>query len=177
MKTEQYLKQVAEDQREVDDFYNGRLKLIQKRIDNNKNKVKKLKKEEDDLIKEIDELKEDIEKIKNNAGNHVDNNLDYRLKNFGLERKIFNKENEIQRLEKELEWKRKMNNIEIQFLKDKNDSYVNDYEKLYNEKREIDTAIIYGVLGQQVTDIGGIMNANELKNENDQIFENLRKEN
>ena len=173
----EYLKQVAEDQREVDDFYNDRLKLIQKRIDSNKNKVKQLKEEEEDMIKRIEELRKDIDDIKNNEGNHVDNNLDYRLKNFGLERKIFNKENEIQKLEKELEWKRKMNNIEIQFLKDKNDSYVNDYEKLYNEKSEIDRAIIYGVLGQKVTNIGDVMNANDLKNENDQIFENLRKEN
>ena len=174
---EKYLKQVAEDQREVDDFYNDRLKLIQKKIDKNKNQVKKLKKEEDDLIKEIDELKEDIEKIKNDERNHVNNNLDYRLKNFGLERKIFKKENEIQRLEKELEWKRKMNDIEIQFLKDKNDSFLIEYEKLYNEKGEIDKAIIYEVMGQKVTNIGDVMNANELKNENDQIFENLRKEN
>ena len=175
MKTD--LEQVAKDQREVDNFYNDRLKLIQKRIDSNKNKVKQLKKEEEDMIKRIEELRKDIDDIKNNKENHVDNNLDYRLKNFGLERKIFNKENEIQKLEKELEWKRKMNDIEIQFLKDKNDSYVNDYEKLYNEKSEIDKAIIYGVLGLQVTNIGDVMNANDLKNENDQIFENLRKEN
>ena len=43
MRTAEYLKKVAEDQREVDDFYNDRLKLIQRRIDDNKEKVMKLK--------------------------------------------------------------------------------------------------------------------------------------
>ena len=177
MRTAEYLKKVAEDQRAVDDFYNDRLKLIQRRIDDNKEKVMKLKEEEEKMIKKIEKLRKDIEDIKNNESNHYDNNLEFRLKNFGLERKIFNKENEIQKLEKELEWKRKMNEIEIQFLKDKNDSYVNDYEKLYNEKAEIDNAIIKDVLKAKITDVGEVMTANELKNENDQIFENLRKEN
>ena len=41
----------------------------------------------------------------------------------------------------------------------------------------IDNAIIKDVLKAKITDVGEVMTANELKNENDQIFENLRKEN
>ena len=177
MDKEANLKQVRKDQEEVDEVYNEHLRTIEKRIRKNKEKVEELKKEEDDIIKKIEKLESDINEIKNNDKNHVDNNLKFGLKNFGIERKIFDKENEIQKLKKELEWKIKMDDIEIQFLKDKNDSFVKDYEKLYNEKAEIDHAIIVEVLKEGVSNIGEIISANELKNENDKIFENLRKEN
>ena len=177
MDNQAYLEQVAKDQRAVDDFYNESLKTLEERIRKNTDKVEKLRNEEEEMIETIEKLRKEINDINNDEGNHVENNKNFRLKNFSLEKKIFDKENLIKKLEKELEWKKKMNAIEIQFLKDKNDSIVNDYEKLYNEKAEIDNAIIVGVLRQEITKIGDIINAKELKNENDQIFRNLQKGN
>ena len=177
MDNQAYLAQVAKDQRAVDDFYNESLKTLEERIRKNTDKVEKLRNEEEEMIETIEKLRKEIDDINNDEGNHVENNKNFRLKNFSLEKKIFDKENLIKKLEKELEWKKKMNAIEIQFLKDKNDSIVNDYEKLYNEKAEIDNAIIVGVLRQEITKIGDIINAKELKNENDQIFRNLQKGN
>ena len=172
-----YLEQVAKDQRAVDDFYNESLKTLEERIRKNTDKVEKLRNEEEEMIETIEKLRKEIDDINNDEGNHVENNKNFRLKNFSLEKKIFDKENLIKKLKKELEWKKKMNAIEIQFLKDKNDSIVNDYEKLYNEREEIDKAIIVGVLRQEIAKIGDVINAKELRNENDNIFKNLQKGN
>ena len=172
-----YLEQVAKDQRAVDDFYNESLKTLEERIRKNTDKVEKLRNEEEEMIETIEKLRKEIDDINNDERNHVENNKNFRLKNFSLEKKIFDKENLIKKLEKELEWKKKMNAIEIQFLKDKNDSIVNDYEKLYNEREEIDKAIIVGVLRQEIAKIGDVINAKELRNENDNIFKNLQKGN
>ena len=177
MDNQAYLEKVAKDQRAVDNFYDESLKTLEDRIRKNAEKVEKLRKEEEEMVETIEKLRKEIDDINNDERNHVENNKKFRLKNFSLEKKIFDKENQIKKLEKELEWKKKMNAIEIQFLKDKNDSIVNDYEKLYNEKAEIDNAIIVGVLRQEITKIGDIINAKELKNENDQIFRNLQKGN
>ena len=177
MDNQAYLEQVAKDQRAVDDFYNESLKTLEERIRKNTDKVEKLRNEEEEMIETIEKLRKEIDDINNDEGNHVENNKNFRLKNFSLEKKIFDKENLIKKLKKELEWKKKMNAIEIQFLKDKNDSIVNDYEKLYNEREEIDKAIIVGVLRQEIAKIGDVINAKELRNENDNIFRNLQKGN
>ena len=177
MDNQAYLEQVAKDQRAVDDFYNESLKTLEERIRKNTDKVEKLRNEEEEMIETIEKLRKEIDDINNDEGNHVENNKNFRLKNFSLEKKIFDKENLIKKLKKELEWKKKMNAIEIQFLKDKNDSIVNDYEKLYNEREEIDKAIIVGVLRQEIAKIGDVINAKELRNENDNIFKNLQKGN
>ena len=177
MDNQAFLEQVAKDQRAVDDFYNESLKTLEERIRKNTDKVEKLRNEEEEMIETIEKLRKEIDDINNDEGNHVENNKNFRLKNFSLEKKIFDKENLIKKLKKELEWKKKMNAIEIQFLKDKNDSIVNDYEKLYNEREEIDKAIIVGVLRQEIAKIGDVINAKELRNENDNIFRNLQKGN
>ena len=177
MDNQAFLEQVAKDQRAVDDFYNESLKTLEERIRKNTDKVEKLRNEEEEMIETIEKLRKEIDDINNDEGNHVENNKNFRLKNFSLEKKIFDKENLIKKLKKELEWKKKMNAIEIQFLKDKNDSIVNDYEKLYNEREEIDKAIIVGVLRQEIAKIGDVINAKELRNENDNIFKNLQKGN
>ena len=101
----------------------------------------------------------------------------YIVKNFGLEREIFNKGNEIKRLEKELEWKKKMDEIEIKFLKDKNDGLVQDYEKLYNEKTKINEAIIIEILKDRINKYGDIKAAIDIRKENDSLFANLLNEN
>ena len=116
MDNQAFLEQVAKDQRAVDDFYNESLKTLEERIRKNTDKVEKLRNEEEEMIETIEKLRKEIDDINNDEGNHVENNKNFRLKNFSLEKKIFDKENLIKKLEKELEWKKKMNAIEIQFI-------------------------------------------------------------
>ena len=72
-----------------------------------------------------------------------------------------------------------MNETEFNYIKQKSQNFLDDYEKLYNEKLEIDKAIIKGVLGKDLQDfIGIVKSTQELKSENDKIFErNLKKNN
>ena len=168
---------IYKDYQYVDKFYNESLKRLEQKINDNKEKVENIKKEEENMMIQIKNLEQEKNDINNKESNHVQNNLNFRLKNFSLERKIFNKENEIKRLTKELEWKKKMDEIEIKFLKEKNDSFVQDYEKLYNEKTKISEAIVAEVLKLQVSKIGDIIAANEIRKENDLIFANLINEN
>ena len=177
MINEAELKQVKKNYIEVDEFYKERLEKIENKIKENKQKVENIKQEQQNMISNIEKIENEIKDINGKESNHVNGNLKFRLKNFGLEREIFNKGNEIKRLEKELEWKKKMDEIEIKFLKDKNDGLVQDYEKLYNEKTKINEAIIIEILKDRINKYGDIKAAIDIRKENDSLFANLLNEN
>ena len=67
---------------------------------------------------------------------------------------------------------KEMNQSEFEYIKAKNDKVMEDYDKLYNEKEEIDKAIIGQILKEDINKmIGKVMSAQELKKENDKIFQ------
>ena len=166
------LQEVEQTQRKVDDFYKEWLEHIRNKIDKNKNTVKRIGGKERKLKQEIEDKEEKIKEIYNDDNNYVNRNKQNRLKSFGLEKDIFDYENKINELKQKLEWHYKKNETRIKYLKEENDRLMKEYEKIYNEKAEIDDAIIKGVLGKDV-DIGDIMAAKELKEENDDLFKKL----
>ena len=166
------LQEVEQTQRKVDDFYKEWLEHIRKKIEKNKNTVKRIGGKERKLKQEIEDKEEKIKEIYNDDDNYVNRNKQNRLKSFGLEKDIFDYENKINELKQKLEWHYKKNETRIKYLKEENDRLMKEYEKIYNEKAEIDDAIIKGVLGKDV-DIGDIMAAKELKEENDVLFTKL----
>ena len=130
--------------------------------------------EEMGLKNKIEELKRRIKEINDDPSNYVNKKIETkRLKNFNLEKKIFDYEKNIEKLKRELDWMRKMNDNEIKFIKEDCKKILAEYDKLYNEKMQIDDAIIQGVLGKAAsTYIGDVINAQKLEEENDQIFKN-----
>ena len=166
------LQEVEQTQIKVDDFYKEWLEHIRNKIDKNKNTVKRIGGKERKLKQEIEDKEEKIKEIYNDDNNYVNRNKQNRLKSFGLEKDIFDYENKINELKQKLEWHYKKNETRIKYLKEENDRLMKEYEKIYNEKAEIDDAIIKGVLGKDV-DIGDIMAAKELKEENDVLFTKL----
>ena len=166
------LQEVEQTQIKVDDFYKEWLEHIRKKIEKNKNTVKRIGGKERKLKQEIEDKEEKIKEIYNDDNNYVNRNKQNRLKSFGLEKDIFDYENKINELKQKLEWHYKKNETRIKYLKEENDRLMKEYEKIYNEKAEIDDAIIKGVLGKDV-DIGDIMAAKELKEENDVLFTKL----
>ena len=166
------LQEVEQTQIKVDDFYKEWLEHIRKKIEKNKNTVKRIGGKERKLKQEIEDKEEKIKEIYNDDDNYVNRNKQNRLKSFGLEKDIFDYENKINELKQKLEWHYKKNETRIKYLKEENDRLMKEYEKIYNEKAEIDDAIIKGVLGKDV-DIGDIMAAKELKEENDVLFTKL----
>ena len=170
----QMKKQLEEDRKEVNKFYEKALENILKKNNDNLKEVKRLEGLAKNIEKEIDNLKKEKDDIMNNQSNHVNGEIKNRLKNFGLEKDIFDIENKIKKLEKKLELQNRINEIEIADLKEKNKNYWKEYDKYYNEHKQIDEAMFTQFLGMQI-DLGGIKSAEEIKKQNDDVFANLMK--
>ena len=92
--------------------------------------------------------------------------------------KIFYYENEIEKLKLKLDWTKQINQIEKDYLKRKYDLIMEKYEKLYQEKLQIDKDIDVAVCGEAISkNLGGIIAANELQEENDRMYQNVMNNN
>ena len=166
---------LAKDQEKVDAFYNEKLKSLLNERDKNINKAKIMRASENEIKKQIEETEINIKNIKDDPDNYVNKQKELnRLKNFNLERKIYDYEKKLESLNRNLEWMRKMHDIELKYLKEKTDNIMKEYNKLSKEKEEIDKAITAGVLGLSIIkNVGGVISAKKLQEENDEIFKNI----
>ena len=166
---------LAKDQEKVDEFYNEKLKSLLDERDKNINKAKIMRASENEIKKQIEETEINIKNIKDDPDNYVNNQKELnRLKNFNLERKIYDYEKKLESLNRNLEWMRRMHDIELKYLKEKTDNIMKEFNKLSKEKEEIDKAITTGVLGLSIIkNAGGVIHAKELQEENDEIFKNI----
>ena len=176
---ELFRKDLEKNQEKVDAFYNKALDSLKNKNKKNRDLVEKLDNEEQKIRDKIEEIENRIQIIKKDKSNYINENMQNRFKSFSIEKTIYDYENDIKKLKRELEWLEKMNETEFNYIKKKSENFLEDYEKLYNEKLEIDKAIIKGVLGKDLQDfIGIVKSTQELKSENDKIFErNLKKNN
>ena len=166
--------QIMKDLETVDNFYRNALKDIENKIEKNQDSAKYFQGQEDKITEQIDKLESEKNEINNKPSNHVNDNVANRLKNFNLEINIFNIENDIKKLKNDLELQRRINEIEIDYLKEKNEKLEKDYEKYYEEKKIIDDAIFIHLLGNEIN-IGAIKGADEIKKENDMVFKRVLK--
>ena len=166
---------LAKDQEKVDAFYNEKLKSLLDERGKNVNKAKIMRASENEIKKQIEETEINIKKIKDDPDNYVNQKKELnRLKNFNLERKIYDYEKKLESLNRNLEWMRRMHDIELKYLKEKTDNIMKEYNKLSKEKEEIDKAITAGVLGLSIIkNAGGVISAKKLQEENDEIFKNI----
>ena len=172
MNMETLKKEIKKNQSVVDNFYEKALNSLEEKNKENKKKVKNMNKEEQRIENEIKNKKEEIKKIMDNESNYINGNPKNRFKDFDIEKKIYDYENKIKKLERELKWTKDMNQSEYDYIKAKNDKVIEDYDKLYSEKEEIDKAIIGQILKEDIDKmIGKVMSAQELKEENDKIFQ------
>ena len=172
MDIETLKKEIKKNQSVVDNFYEKALKSLEEKNKENIKKVENMDKEEQNINKKIEDKKKEIEKIKENLSNYINGDKKNRFKDFKIEKEIYDYENEIKKLQRELDWMKEMNQSEFEYIKAKNDKVMEDYDKLYNEKEEIDKAIIGQILKEDINImIGKVMSAQELKGENDKIFQ------
>ena len=168
---------VRNNKRKVDNTYKKALNKLKENCDANVDRMKELKGKEAEIKDKIKEYEDKIKGIKDNPINYVNGEIETnRLKSFGLEKDIFDYETNIEILKRNLEWKKKKNEIELQFLKNKCEDILDEYSKLYEELDKINNAITVGVLGEASAEkYGEIMSAKQFKEENDEIFKNLLK--
>ena len=88
--------------------------------------------------------------------------------------KIFYYENEIEKLKLKLDWTKQINQIEKDYLKRKYDLIMKKYDKLYQEKLQIDNDIDVAVFGEDIIkDFVVIITAKELQEENDKMYQTV----
>ena len=166
---------VRSNKRKVENTYKKALNKLKENCDTNIDKMKELKGKEAEIKDKIIDYENKIKAIKDNDINYVNGEkTTNRLKSIGLEKVVFDYETNIEILKRNLEWKKKKNEIELQFLKKKCEDILDEYSKLYEELDKINNNITVGVLGEASAEkYGEIISAKKLKEENDQIFKNL----
>ena len=166
---------VRSNKRKVENTYKKALNKLKENCDTNIDKMKELKGKEAEIKDKIIDYENKIKAIRDNDINYVNGEkATNRLKSIGLEKVVFDYETNIEILKRNLEWKKKKNEIELQFLKKKCEDILDEYSKLYEELDKINNNITVGVLGEASAEkYGDIINAKRFKEENDQIFKNL----
>ena len=92
--------------------------------------------------------------------------------------KIFYYENEIEKLKLKLDWTKQINKIEKDYLKRKYNLILEKYDKLYQEKLQIDKDIDVTICGEAISKkLGDIISAKELREENDKMYQNVMNNN
>ena len=157
----------------VNQFYKDEFDKLNKKSKQCLNDIFNLKSKEREIENKINEYEDEIKKIKDDQSNHVNNNPQNRLKD-SLVNKIFYYENEIEKLKLKLDWTKQINQIEKDYLKRKYDLIMKKYDKLYQEKLQIDNDIDVAVFGEDIIkDFVVIITAKELQEENDKMFQNV----
>ena len=157
----------------VNQFYKEEFDKLNKKSKQCLNDIFNLKSKEREIENEINKYELEIKKIKDDQSNHVNNNPQNRLKD-SLVNKIFYYENEIEKLKLKLDWTKQINQIEKDYLKRKYELIMKKYDKLYQEKLQIDNDIDVAVFGEDIkTKLGDIIAAKELEEENDRMNQNV----
>ena len=165
--------EVKRNKKAVNQFYKDEFDKLNKKSKQYLNDIFNLKSKEREIENKINEYEDEIKKIKDDQSNHVNNNPQNRLKD-SLVNKIFYYENEIEKLKLKLDWTKQINQIEKDYLKRKYDLIMKKYDKLYQEKLQIDNDIDVAVFGEDIIkDFVVIITAKELQEENDKMFQNV----
>ena len=167
------IEEVKRNKKVVNQFYKEEFDKLNKKSKQYLNDIFNLKSKEREIANEINKYELEIKKIKDDQSNHVNNNPQNRLKD-SLVNKIFDYENEIEKLKLKLDWTKQINQIEKDYLKRKYDLIMKKYDKLYQEKLQIDNDIDVAVCGEAIShNLGGIIAAKELQEENDKMYQNV----
>ena len=167
------IEDVKRNKKAVNQFYKDEFDKLNKKSKQYLNDIFNLKSKEREIANEINKYELEIKKIKDDQSNHVNNNLQNRLKD-SLVNKIFDYENEIEKLKLKLDWTKQINKIEKDYLKQKYDLIMKKYDKLYQEKLQIDNDIDVAVFGEDISkNLGVIITAKELQEENDKMYQNV----
>ena len=171
------IKEVKRNKKAVNQFYKEEFDKLNKKSKQYLNDIFNLKSKEREIANEINKYELEIKKIKDDQSNHVNNNPQNRLKD-SLVNKIFDYENEIEKLKLKLDWTKQINKIEKDYLKQKYDLIMKKYDKLYQEKLQIDKDIDVTICGEAISKkLGDIISAKELREENDKMYQNVMNNN
>ena len=171
------IEDVKRNKKVVNQFYKEEFDKLNKKSKQCLNDIFNLQSKEREIANEINKYELEIKKIKDDQSNHVNNNPQNRLKD-SLVNKIFYYENEIEKKKLELEWTKQINQIEKDYLKRKYALIIQKYDKLYQEKLQIDEDIGVAICGEAVgRGFGDVMAAKELQEENDKMFQNVMNNN
>ena len=167
------IEDVKRNKKVVNQFYKEEFDKLNKKSKQCLNDVFNLQSKEREIANEINKYELEIKKIKDDQSNHVNNNPQNRLKD-SLVNKIFDYENEIEKLKLKLDWTKQINKIEKDYLKRKYDLIMKKYDKLYQEKLQIDEDIGVTICGEAIGQhLGEIIAAKVLKEENDRLYQNV----
>ena len=167
------IEDVKRNKKVVNQFYKEEFDKLNKKSKQYLNDIFNLQSKEREIANEINKYELEIKKIEDDQSNHVNNNPQNRLKD-SLVNKIFDYENEIEKLKLKLDWTKQINKIEKDSLKQKYDLIMEKYDKLYQEKLKIDNYIDVAVCGEAIShNLGGIIAAKELQEENDRMYKNV----
>ena len=167
------IEEVKRNKKAVNQFYKEEFDKLNKKSKQCLNDIFNLKSKEREIENKINEYEDEIKKIKDDQSNHVNNNPQNRLKD-SLVKKIFDYENEIEKKKLELEWTKQINQIEKNYLKQKYDLIMKKYDKLYNEKLQIDEDIGVAICGETIgQNLWKPIAAKELQEENDKMYQNV----
>ncbi len=165
--------EVKRKKKAVNQFYKDEFDKLNKKSKQYLNDIFNLKSKEREIENKINEYEDEIKKIKDDQSNHVNNNPQNRLKDSFV-KKIFDYENEIEKLKLKLDWTKQINQIEKDYLKRKYDLIMEKYDKLYQEKLQIDKDIDVAICGEAIgQNLGVIITAKELQEENDKMYQNV----
>ena len=167
------IEDVKRNKKVVNQFYKEEFDKLNKKSKQSLDDIFNLQSKEREIANEINKYELEIKKIKDDQSNHVNNNLQNRLKD-SLVNKIFDYENEIEKLKLKLDWTKQINQIEKNYLKRKYDLIMKKYDKLYQEKLQIDEDIGVTICGEAIGQhLGEIIAAKVLKEENDRLYQNV----
>ena len=167
------IEDVKRNKKVVNQFYKEEFDKLNKKSKQCLNDIFNLQSKEREIANEINKYELEIKKIKDDQSNHVNNNPQNRLKD-SLVNKIFDYENEIEKLKLKLDWTKQINQIEKNYLKRKYDLIMKKYDKLYQEKLQIDEDIGVTICGEAIGQhLGEIIAAKVLKEENDRLYQNV----
>ena len=167
------IKDVKRNKKAVNQFYKDEFDKLNKKSKQYLNDIFNLQSKEREIANEINKYELEIKKIKDDQSNHVNNNPQNRLKD-SLVNKIFYYENEIEKLKLKLDWTKQINQIEKDYLKRKYDLIMKKYDKLYQEKLQIDEDIGVTICGEAIGQhLGEIIAAKVLQEENDRLYQNV----
>ena len=167
------IEDVKRNKKVVNQFYKEEFDKLNKKSKQCLDDIFNLQSKEREIANEINKYELEIKKIKDDQSNHVNNNLQNRLKD-SLVNKIFDYENEIEKLKLKLDWTKQINKIEKDYLKRKYNLILEKYDKLYQEKLQIDEDIGVTICGEAIGQhLGEIIAAKVLQEENDRLYQNV----
>ena len=167
------IEDVKRNKKVVNQFYKEEFDKLNKKSKQSLDDIFNLQSKEREIANEINKYELEIKKIKDDQSNHVNNNPQNRLKDSWVN-KIFDYENEIEKLKLKLDWTKQINKIEKDYLKRKYDLIMKKYDKLYQEKLQIDEDIGVTICGEAIGQhLGEIIAAKVLKEENDRLYQNV----